>query len=70
MRVEQNVLADDMATLSYYASKIDVMGNGDAVNQAQLKENFASCGNDVHLYKSLIYPEALRARWNAVNISL
>ena len=45
------------------------MGDGDSLDCIQLPINYSS-RNDVHLYKNLIYPEALRMKWYHLNIAL
>ena len=66
---ESNIVAEELPTLSFYTTQNATMGDGDSVNRIQLLINFSS-HKDVCLYKNLIYPKALRMRWNHLNISL
>ena len=66
---ESNIVAEELPTLSFYTKQNDPMRDGDSLNCIQLLINYSS-HKDVHLYKNLIYPEALRMRWYHLNIAL
>ena len=64
---EQNV--EDLPTLSFYMEQSATTGDGDSLNCVQLPVNYSN-RKDVCLYKNLIYPDSLKTRWNALNVSL